>query len=647
MKALNGRAIIIIQTNTNKDKHTMFRQVSLISVLALASCGKSDDTADTSVPQNQEARGKIAGIVEDSAGLPLVGVLVSVQGISVSTSETGAFVIPDVEPSPRALVSFTKSGYAKNYSYVALSSFETANTNATLLEITGATTVQSDVSSVVEIEGTTVSFAANSFITSVGDVYSGEVRVEVTNLDPNSDDAIGAPGDLSAISFTDSDTTKSAVTPSQLVSYGMVDVTLFGEDDEVLNVSDSSPADVEIGISNGELPELYQMTDGDSQVAWSFIPEYGKWVEEGDGTVVERDGELFFQFQATHFSWWNCDQGFVPSCASGRVVDVVDFPIRGAQVACRGGQTTSIVTTDVDGYYVCDIMVGDTVNFGASTFVGGRNWTNGLSQFMDGEGTDATTCEPIPTIKIDVCRIAGAVNVQNVNAVTEEDSVAVNGDGITAVFWEPPGDPVFCENPWDAIDEGDCWVGTTGDIQQSFPDSAIPGIPETAQSVGTWLEIYDNSTNAYRLNRNYQQGLPVYVNEDNEKPELEAGSELDISAAGDYDSYFGEWDISRFATIPEAAEFEDNSGIQQLNGTQRIDIRNPSELTVARVMVEDSIAICRADEHGFTVDTSGLNNGFGGMDIMNVESELLAGPDGLPIRVQLFSGESLPVDVEQ
>jgi hypothetical protein len=625
----------------------MFRQASLISVLALISCGKSDDTTDTSVTLTQEAHGKIAGVVTDASGLPLVGVLVSVQGISVSTNETGAFVVPDVQPSPRALVSFTKSGYAKNYSYVALESFETANTNATLLEVTGTRTIQSNVASEVEVEGTTISFTANSFLTSEGDAYSGEVRVEVTNLDPHSEDALGAPGDLSAISFTDSDTTKSATTPSQLVSYGMVDVTLFGEDDEVLNVSDSSPADVEIGISNGELPELYQLGDGDSQVAWSFIPEYGKWVEEGDGTVVERDGELFFQFQATHFSWWNCDQGFVPSCAAGRVVDVVDFPIRGAQVACRGEQTTSIVTTDDNGYYVCDIMVGDTVAFGASTFVGERIWRNGLSQFMDGEGTDATTCEPIPTIKIDVCRIAGSVNVQNVSAVTEEDTVAVNGDGITAVFWEPPGDPVFCENPWDAIDEGECWLGTTGDIQQSYPDSAIPGIPETAQSVGTWLEIYDNSTNAYRLNRNYQQGLPVYVNEDNEKPELEAGSELDISAAGDYDSYFGEWDISRFAVIPEAAGFEDNSGIQQLNGTQRIDIRNPSELTVARVMVEDSIAICRADEYGFTVDTSGLNSGFGGMDIMNVESELLAGPDGLPIRVQLFSGESLPVDVER
>jgi len=270
-----------------------------------------------------------------------------------------------------------------------------------------------------------------------------------------------------------------------------------------------------------------------------------------------------------------------------------------------------------------------------------------LSQFMDGEGSDASTCEPIPTIKIDVCRIAGSVNVQNVNAVTEEDAAAVNGDGITAVFWEPPGEPVFCENPWDAMDEGECWIGTTGDIQRSFPDSAIPGIPETAQSVGTWLEVYDNSTSAYRLDRSYQQGLPIYVNENNEKPELEAGSLLDISAAGDYDSYFGAWDISRFAIIPEAAEFEENSGIQQLNGSQRIDIRNSSELTVATVLVEDSIAICRADEYGFTLDSSELNSGFGGMDIMNVESELLAGPDGLPIRVQLFSGESLPVDVEQ
>jgi len=233
----------------------MFRQASLLASLALISCAKGDNT-DTSTPQYQQtAHGKIAGVVTDSAGLPVIGVTVSVQGISVLTNETGAFVVPDVQPSQRALVSFTKSGYAKNYSYVALSSFETANTNATLLEVTGTRTIQSSVNNEVAVEGTTISFAANSFLTSEGDVYSGEVRVEVTNLDPNTAAAVGAPGDLSALSFEDSGTTKSATTPSQLVSYGMVDVTLFGEEDEVLNVADSSPASVEISITNGDLPE--------------------------------------------------------------------------------------------------------------------------------------------------------------------------------------------------------------------------------------------------------------------------------------------------------------------------------------------------------------------------------------------------------
>ena len=100
---------------------------------------------------------------------------------------------------------------------------------------------------------------------------------------------------------------------------------------------------------------------------------------------------------------------------------MLDFPVRGAEVTCRGDQSTSVVTTDNQGYYVCSILVGDTVNFGASTFVGGRTWGNSTSAFMDGEGSDSTTCEPIPTIKIDVCRIAGAINVQNVNSMTEEE----------------------------------------------------------------------------------------------------------------------------------------------------------------------------------------------------------------------------------
>jgi len=88
----------------------MFRQASLLASLALISCAKGDIT-DTSTPQDQQtAHGKVAGIVTDSTGLPLVGVLVSVQGTSVSSNDDGVSIIPDVQPSPQVLVSFTKSG---------------------------------------------------------------------------------------------------------------------------------------------------------------------------------------------------------------------------------------------------------------------------------------------------------------------------------------------------------------------------------------------------------------------------------------------------------------------------------------------------------------------------------------------------------
>lgn len=623
----------------------MFERLSLVSLLALTACGKSSETGqDTGTQLTQEAHGKIAGMVVDTDGNPIFGVSAIAGGNTVITGEDGIFIIPDIIPSPRLLVSFVKDGYAKNYSYVSLESFETVNTNITMLPITGEATVDSSIASEVSIEGSTLSFAANSFVTSAGETYSGDVRVQVTNLDPHTSDSAASPGDLSAVSFAyDGGVSKSTITPSQLVSYGMVDVSLFGEDGEVLNVDEDAPTTVEISISNGDLPETYHLADGEEQVAWSFNPEFGKWVEEDTGNIVERDGELFFQFQATHFSWWNCDQGFVPSCASGRVVDMLDFPVRGAEVICRGDQTTSKVTTDNQGYYVCDVMVGDNVTFGASTFVGGRTWGNSTSLFMDGEGSDSTTCEPIPTIQIEVCRIAGSINVQNVNSMTEEDVAALNGDAITAVFWEPPGDPEYCGNLWE--DLNGCIVGSTNDIQYQFPESSMPGIPDTAQSVGAWLEIYNNA-DMYRLERNYSEGLPVYINKDSQHPELEVGDVIDVAAPGDYDSYFGAWDINDALTIPEMAGFEISGGVHVVDGVTSFDIEDSYETTIATAIVGSSINICRVENSRVSFDSSNLEPGFGGLGVTNIEEMLLEGPDGLPIRLQAFSGESVAIEVK-
>ena len=95
----------------------------------------------------------------------------------------------------------------------------------------------------------------NSVIQADGSTYSGEVTVEVTHLDPHTEMA-GAPGDLSALSFSlaGNGTSKNDFASAQLVSYGMLDVTLFSEEgEEARNIDESAPVDISMPISNGEL----------------------------------------------------------------------------------------------------------------------------------------------------------------------------------------------------------------------------------------------------------------------------------------------------------------------------------------------------------------------------------------------------------
>ena len=256
---------------------------------------------------------------------------------------------------------------------------------------------------------------------------------------------------------------------------------------------------------------------------------------------------------------------------------------------------------------------------------------------------DSATCEPIPTIQIDVCRIAGAINVQNVNSMTEEDAAALNGDAISAVFWEPPGDPEYCGAAWEDL-EG-CIVGTTDDIQNEFPESSIPGIPQTAQSVGVWIDVNNNS-GLYRLERSYTNGLPSYANTTDKKPELEVGDMIDIEAAGDYDSYFGAWDVNSTLAVPAKAGFEIGGGVHTVDGITSFDIEDTSELTVATALVGNSINVCRVEGDRVTFDSSNLEQGFGGLGVSNIEEVFLEGPDGLPIRLTTFSGESVAIEVE-
>jgi len=631
------------------------KNILLLSLLLIPACGKNQDTSDTGAtedPITQSVHGKISGIVENQSGEPIANVEVSINDRVALTAEDGTYTILDVTPDSNIVLKFIKSGYASNYEVTTLINWETVTSNTTLMEIDGSVTFSSTEASQISVDEVTVDFQAESFVNNETNLpYTGAVTVEITHVDPSTNEIDGAPRDLSAIGDDGS---------SQLVSYGMVDITLYGESGELLSITSDKPANVMIPITNGVLSEDYQLEVGDSQSTWSFDPTQGIWVEESTGLITGDENGLFFTFEAPHFSWWNCDQGFVPSCATGRVIDYLEFPVRSAEVTCAGDQTTSTTTTNEEGYYVCSVMVGDYVSFTGTTFVGGRTWqkTKG-SIYMDSEGSSAADCEPIPDIQIDVCRIAGSVNVENYDATLNEDeSATVSADGLSAVFWEPPGDISYCVNPLDSLQTGECWSGTNDEMVAQFPPSAFPGIPASARSAGVWLEV-SSERNSYRMERSLEGVLPYYVWESNtvedgevisERPDFNQGDLISVSAAGDYNDYFGPWTAEATAIIPNQALFSNNS-LTVNGGNLLVDYRNDaSEDVFFSARVGEEQVLCRFDNTG-TLNVpasalSGLPAGFGGAAIFNLSLEASSGPDGLPIYTQVFSGESVSLTVE-
>ena len=643
----------------------IMKRIACISTLALlAAC-------QTTSEQDADEFGRIGGYVTDLDGNPVEGATVLAQGLSVETDADGLYYLDGVEPSESILVSFKKRGFAKGYATTRIISWETVGVDGTLLEVDGVGTIAASLGGLVEIGGVTVDFDPSAIINADGTPYTGDVSVEVTHLDPHSEmDA--APGDLTALSFSLAGGTsaKDALTEGQLVSYGMLDVTLYSENDEELNIDPESPVDISMPISNGELPSLYHMADGDMQQTWSFNPEQHRWVEEGQGAVVaDEEGNLSFDFQASHFSWWNCDQGMVPTCASGRVIDMLGFPIRGAKVTCEGGSSQSVTTTDENGYFVCSVLAGDTVNFIAETFVANSTaWDKNIPRvYIDGEGSSAATCEPVPTIDIQVCRETGVVSVQNVEAVTQSDSlnqVVNDADTVAAFFWEPPGYPQYCDNPWESIGQDDCVTYDTQNASTHFPNTSNHGIPTDGRSVGFYLDV-STPRDLYRMDRDSIDGSPVYI-WDNEEfdgsgelvlqgPDIRGGDNLDVYAPGDSTYYAGTWDEPYFASVPNQAimddqSFRDNSG-QNMNltysGTDSEDL-----MVMAASMSNGSTEsmICRMKNDG-SISLKGsslgdLDRGYAGIGVYNTDTSWAMGPDGLPVRLQIFSGSTTLVNLQ-
>jgi hypothetical protein len=278
---------------------------------------------------------------------------------------------------------------------------------------------------------------------------------------------------------------------------------------------------------------------------------------------------------------------------------------------------------------------------------------------MDSEGSSAADCEPIEDIKIDVCRIAGAVNIENYDAIVDEnDPAGTVADHLSAVFWEPPGDISYCSNPWQSLEVGECWSGTNDDIVANFPESAFPGIPATARSAGSWVKV-SNGYASYKMEKLLEGTLPFYNWETHEsqngdivtnRPDFKQEQTISVEADGDSSTYFGSWSVENFATVPNQVYLSADS-LTVGAGNLWVDYSNGADGEVFfAAIVNEQQTLCKFEDAGsFNVPALALSHlepGWGGASVFNLTTTLEAGPDGLPIYAQVFSGEMVSLLVE-
>ncbi len=642
----------------------------MIVNLLLIACTTSPDATPL------DPMGRIVGTVVGTDGNPIEGVLVEADGLAASTDIDGHYQLDGIEPGS-TVVAFERSGFADGFQRVNLSGWETVGADAVLADIDGYDIFDAGAGGFIEVGVVSVDFQADSIVDAEGNAYGGEVRVEVTYLDPHSADIFYAPGDLTALAYPKDDSSKEPTASGQLISYGMADINLLDEDGERLQLEDGSYATVDFPVSNGDLPGFYAIEGGDTQQTWSFDTKKGMWIEEGLGDAYEtEDGELRFTFEAPHFSWWNADQGLLPTCASGRVIDVLGFPIRGARVEGRGSSSgsSSVVYTDEDGYYVLTVLAGETWTFEASVQVGGGSYKHTVSRFIDcpnGEhfcevsatGIDGS-CYPVPENPIDVCLESGILQLDDTTAHTSALDEAVEADRLRAWFWEPDGDPRLCDNPWEEIPLDSCVLTDPDDYPDEFRPRNV-GLSNLTRSAGSYFEMR-TPRDTYRMQQGAIGDNPAYLWETlsiedgellNDPADIREGDTILAQAPGDAQSFFGPFPLQPVMEMPSKVDLKGVEGpvgsVQRSSGVSfDFDgLNNDDHIFVFVTNASDDRGLmCRYRDDGSVNigggDLGNLSTGFTTVSVYRPEIGWTLGPDGRPIRLQGLAGEIVEMDLK-
>lgn len=243
------------------------------------------------VPLAEPVTGTVSGRIIDENNAPVASALVECGNLNTTTNADGFFTVKNATLDKYiSTVTVTKPGYFKAYRSFSANASRNYVSIKLLPKVLTGTIDAASGGSISVSSATSVRFQQNSIVVkSSGAAFSGTVNVYAHYIDPTSREiSYTIPGSLMA---TD------GVNLYSLQSAGMIAVDIESTSGEPLQLVSGKPATVQLEIPSSLVSAAPNTID-----TWS-LNDKGIWQKEATAT---KNGN-HYEFEASHFSFWNCD----------------------------------------------------------------------------------------------------------------------------------------------------------------------------------------------------------------------------------------------------------------------------------------------------------------------------------------------------
>lgn len=330
--------------------------------LVFTNCSKSDDNSNSnSYNFGNATTSNFAGKIVDENNNPISGVTIEMGGMTITTDASGSFALSNVSVKERfAYMTAKKAGYM-NGSRMVTPHEGVNDVTIMLLAKNVVATIQSGQTSEVTIPGGTKVIFDGAFVTENGASYQGNIKIAAHYLSPTDPNVtLKMPGNLIG------ERTDGSITG--MATFGMVNVELYGDDNQKLQLANGHVANISMPIASEQLASA-----SDNIPLWYFDEVAGLWKEQGFSRKV---GNRYIG-NVSHFTLWNNDWAYpvatlnvVVSNADGTRVQGVKVTISSDLIIEKHSNLPLVIslgTTSSNGTLSAGVPTNSALTFKAYT----------------------------------------------------------------------------------------------------------------------------------------------------------------------------------------------------------------------------------------------------------------------------------------